>query len=137
MWLKGSGLKIETESLIEAAQEQALSTKYFPKKILKQQIKCRICHNQVESISHIISGCSILAPTEYAKRHNRVANYIHWKIFKHFEIDTKSKYYKLQPQNVINMRKGTILWDKTIFTDRELLANRPDMIFIIKKKNRS
>ena len=57
-----------------------------------------------------------------------MANYIHWKICKYFEIDTKSKYYERQPQNVINMRKGTILWDKTIFTDRETSANRPDII---------
>ena len=97
MWLKSSGLKIETKSLIVAAsylQEQALNTKYFQKKILKQQIEgtCRIWHNQVEII-YIISGCSILAPTEYTKRHNRVANYICWKICKYFEIDTKSKYY--------------------------------------------
>ena len=28
----------------------------------------------------------------------------------------------------MNVRKWTILWDKTIFTDREILANRPDII---------
>ena len=46
-----------------------------------------------------------------------MANYIHWKVCKYFEIDTKSKYYEHQPQDVLNTRKGTILRVKTIFTD--------------------
>ena len=129
-WLKGAGLKIETESLIVAAQDQALNTKYFQKKILKQQIDglCRMCHKHVESISHIVSGCTILAPVEYTKRHNRVASYIHWKICKYFNMETATKYYEHCPQSVKNFMDGFVLWDQTIYTDRMILANRPDIV---------
>ena len=103
-WLKSSKLKIETESLIIAAHEQALNTRYFQKKILKKKVigTCRMCHRHVESISHIVSACSMLAPTEYTKRHNKLAGYIHWMICKNFQIETNPRYYEHQPQTTIS-----------------------------------
>jgi hypothetical protein len=37
-WLKFRDIKGETESTIVAAQDQAISTNYFKKKILKEEI---------------------------------------------------------------------------------------------------
>jgi hypothetical protein len=44
-WLKFGDIKGETESVIMAAQDQEISTNYFKKKILKQEIesRCRLC----------------------------------------------------------------------------------------------
>jgi hypothetical protein len=44
-WLKFGDIIRETESIIMAAQDQAISTNYFKKKILKQEIesRCRLC----------------------------------------------------------------------------------------------
>jgi hypothetical protein len=39
--LKFGDIKGETESVIMAAQDQAISTNYFKKKILKQEIESR------------------------------------------------------------------------------------------------
>ena len=36
-WMKHTGLKGETEGIITAAQDQALSTRYYSKHILKQE----------------------------------------------------------------------------------------------------
>jgi len=53
-WLKSGDIKGETESTIVAAQDQAISTSYFKKKMLKEEIesKCRLCKQHEETIEH-------------------------------------------------------------------------------------
>ena len=60
-WLKSGDIKAETESTIVAAQDQAISTNYFKKKILKEETesKCRLCEQHEETIDHLTSGCPI------------------------------------------------------------------------------
>jgi hypothetical protein len=50
-------IKGETEIVIMAAQDQAISTNYFKKKILKQEIesRCRLCKESEETIDQLIS----------------------------------------------------------------------------------
>ena len=62
-WLKSGDIKGETESIIVAAQEQAISTNYFKNKIFKEETesKCRLCKQHEETIDHLTSGCPILA----------------------------------------------------------------------------
>jgi hypothetical protein len=45
------------------AWDQAISTNYFKKKILKQEIesRCRLCEECEETIDHLTSGCPTLA----------------------------------------------------------------------------
>ena len=68
-WLKYTGLKGETEGLITAAQDQALNTRYYSKHVIKQGSidRCRMCHTQVETVEHIISGCQILAADKFPR----------------------------------------------------------------------
>ena len=76
-WLKSGNIKGETESTIVAAQDQAISTNYFKKKILKEEIetKCRLCKQHEETIDHLTSGCPILAKNEYLMRHDKVCTH--------------------------------------------------------------
>jgi hypothetical protein len=48
-------IKGETESTIMTAQDQAISTNYFKKKILKQEIesRCRLCKQYEETTDHL------------------------------------------------------------------------------------
>ena len=95
---------------------------------------CRICSKQQQTIDHLVSGCSELAKTEYTQRHNRTAAYIHWKICKHYNIKVTDKYYEHEPKTVTENNEATILWDMPIQTDREIKANRPDIIVKDKKQ---
>ena len=81
--LKSGEFKGEKESTILAAQDQAISTKYFKDKILKKEInsKCQFCTQQ-ETTDHLTSGCSILAKNEYLMRHHKVCAHLHHSICK-------------------------------------------------------
>ena len=41
---------------------------------------------------HMAAKCTTLVPSEYTNRHNMVAGYIHWIIFKHMGLQVTDKY---------------------------------------------
>ena len=83
-WLRKGNLKIQTESLVCATQEQALKTNYLKLHIDKTANSplCRMCGNKGEIIQHIICECEKLAQKEYKRRHNNVARRLHWDLCK-------------------------------------------------------
>ena len=129
-WLKGTGLKAETEGLIIAAQDQSLATRFYHHKTIKDGTSplCRLCNRYDESIDHTLSGCPELAKTEYIKRHNNAAGYVHWKILKDYNIKANDKWYEHQLETVTENEKVTILWDMQVHTDKTIKANTPGII---------
>ena len=95
-WLRGTGLKAETEGFIMAAQDQSLFTRNYQSKIAKHWAdpKCRFFDQYDETIDHLVAGCSVLAPNEYRNRHDRVGQYLHWKICKHYNTPHADKWYE-------------------------------------------
>ena len=83
----------QTEGFIVAAQDQSLFTRNFQANILHNGAdpRCRFCNTSTKTIDHFISGCTILAPNEYTNKHNRVGQYMHWKICNHYNIETPNK----------------------------------------------
>jgi hypothetical protein len=49
-------------------------------------------------------------------------------------IETTDKYYKHIPKPVYEEGDGTVLWNQAVHTDREVTANRPDIIIKTKKR---
>ncbi len=127
--LKMEGLKSETEGLIIAAQDQAIKTKYLHAKVIKDgsSPNCRVCERFQETVDHITSGCPVLAKTEYLHRH-KVAAYVHWNICKNYNIEVVEKWYEHNPETVIDNGNTTVIWDMPVHTDREIKANRPDIV---------
>ena len=130
LWLKSAGLKAETEGLIVAAQDQSLATRAYHKYIIKDGTpsECRMCGQFDETVDHIVSGCPNLARNEYIQRHNKIAAALHWTICRHFNIETTDKWYEHTPNTVMGNDSVSILWDMPIITDREIRANRPDIV---------
>ena len=95
-WLRSAGLKVETEGFIVAAQDQSLFTRNLQANILHNGAdpRCRSCNTSTETTDHLISGCTILAPNEYTNTHNRVRQYIHWKICNHYDIEIPNKWHE-------------------------------------------
>ena len=78
-WLRKGNLKRETESLIIAAQDNAIRTNYIKAKIdrTQQNGKCRMYGDRDETVNHNMSECSKLAQREYKTRHDSVGKIIH------------------------------------------------------------
>ena len=68
-WLRKGNFKRETESLLIAAQDNAVRTNHIKARIdktqQKQNRKYRLCGDRDETINHIISKCSKLVQKEY------------------------------------------------------------------------
>ena len=88
-------LKKETESLILAAQEQALRTNSFKQSIDKTSETpiSRLCGESTETVWHIVSGCRKLAQKEYRKRHAKVALQAHWEQCRKYGLKCNDTWY--------------------------------------------
>ena len=137
-WLEKCHLSPQSESYICGMQELAIFTRWHEKNILKTSTDdtCRVCKKETETTFHILAGCDNLAKKEYLDRHNRVANYIHYEICKNYNIQTEKKWHLHCPAEVYMDNKVEILWDMVLTTDRDVGANRPDIVVRDKAKGK-
>ena len=72
-------MKKNTERMLTAVQDQALSTRWRKKHIEKQMktSMCRLGGEKKETTFYILCECSKIAATEYKKRHGGGANILH------------------------------------------------------------
>ena len=102
-WVRKVNLKRETESLLIAAQDNAMRTNRIKARIDKtqQNSKCWLCSDRDETINHIICECSKLAPKEYKAGHDWVGNMIHSEMCRKFQFDHTNKWYMHNPAPVL------------------------------------
>ena len=131
-------MKVETEAMLCAAQEQAIRTNYVKHKIDKttQSPLCTMCDKKKETISHFVSECETLAQKEYKRRHNNVARTVHWKLCGKYNLKRSEKWYEHVPEGVVENEEVKILWDVMIQCDREIKARKPDIV-VVNKNERS
>ena len=70
----------------------------------------------LETVDHIVAGCSALAPTDYTDRHNQVASIIHWDICRRFGVPLESRWYRHHPDKHVETDEITMMWDTIILT---------------------
>ena len=129
-WLRKGNFKRETESLLIAAQDNAIRTNHIKARIDK------ICGDRDETVNHIISEGSKLAQKEYKARHDWVGKVVHWEMCRKFHFDHTNKWYMHNPAPVLEKDSHKLPWDFNIQTDHLIPARRPDLIIINKKKKR-
>ena len=100
---KKGNFKRETESLLIAAQDNAIRTNNIKARIDKtqQNSKCRLCGDWDETINYIISERSKLAQKEYKARHDWVGKVVHWEMCRKFQFDHTNKWYIHNPAPVL------------------------------------
>ena len=112
-----------------AAQDQSLFTRNYQAKIIKNGAdpKRWFCEKFEETVDHLVSECPIMTPDEYLQIHDRVGQYIHRKIFQHYNAPYTMNLDEHKPQKVVETESATILWDFSIHTDKTIQANKPDI----------
>ena len=75
-----------------------------------------------------------MAKNEYLMRHDKVCTHLHYSICKTLGIETTDKWYTHMPKPVYEEGDATVLWNQAVHTDREVTANRPDIIIKNKKE---
>ncbi|XP_045535833.1 uncharacterized protein LOC123721337 [Papilio machaon] len=132
-WLRFGDLFGETEGFVCAIMDEVIKTNNYRKYIMRDGTLdvCRLCHCPGESLRHVTSGCSRLANSEYLHRHNLVARIIHQQLaLKYGLIASEVPYYKYTPEPVLDDGHITLYWDRSIITDRTIVANKPDIVII-------
>ena len=78
-WLCNAYFNPATESLLIAAQDQALNTNWLSCHVhhTVSSDLCRQCRMYPKTIEHIIAGCPTMVQTVYLDRHNAVTSAIH------------------------------------------------------------
>ena len=96
---------------------------------------CRMCNEKEESIFHILSECQKLAQTEYKKRHDKVAQLVHWNLCRKYGLHHSRNWYNHVAEKVSENERAKILWDFSIQTDHVIQARRPDIVVKDKEIN--
>lgn len=65
--------------------------------------------NILNTVTHILGG-SILIPTEYKSGHDRLGQYLLWKICPHYQIKIAANYYKHHEESFVREADITVLW---------------------------
>jgi hypothetical protein len=140
-WLKKSNIHPETEGFIFAIQDRVINTRNYKKHICKHISiidKCRICGTEGETIEHIISSCTVLAQSEYKKRHDIFAKIIHMNLAVKFNLlkDTQP-HYIYKPESCLENDNYKLYFDRTVLTDIHIQHNRPDIIILNKQQKQA
>jgi hypothetical protein len=98
--------------------------------------KCRICGTEGETIEHII--CTVLAQSEYKKRHDISAKIIHMNLAVKFNLlkDTQP-HYICKPDSCLENVNYKLYFDRTVLTDIHIHHNRPDIIILNKQQKQA
>ena len=135
-WLSRGDLKVGTEVLLCAGQEQAIRINYVKYHIdnISDSSMCRLCGKKGENAQHITSRYEKLAQKVYKRRHDSVAKKVYWHICKKNGLEHSEKWYEHAPERAAENEEIKVLWDINIQCDNLIEARRPDLIVIDKKK---
>jgi hypothetical protein len=95
-------------------------------------------NNEGETIEHIISSCTVLAQSEYKKRHDIFAKIIHMNLGVKFNLLKNTQpHYSYTPESCLENDNYKLYFDRTILTDMHIKQNRPDIIILNKKQKQA
>ena len=90
--------------------------------------------NSTKKLLTTTSGCPILAKNEYLLRHDKVCTHLQYSICKALGTEATGKWYTHVPKPVYEEGDITLFRNQKVHTNREVVANRSDIILKTKKE---
>lgn len=138
-WLRIGHISSTNARNAIAAQEGCLRVRGAPvsriRGAARQNMQCRQCSEEKETICHVVSNCNRWLSTLYLDRHNRVARCLHFWFCQKFRIQPVH-YSQAVPARLVSDR-GELLWDMTIQTMAVMDHRKPDIVVIDRLENRA
>ena len=118
-WLRKRNRWRGSESLLTAAQNNAIRTTHIKVRIDKtqQNSRCRLCSDRDKATNLIISEYSKLVEKDHKTRYDWVGKVIHWELCKKFKFAHMNKWYMNNPESAVEKDTHKLLWDFDIQTD--------------------
>ena len=109
-------------SMILALQDGVVATRWMQSHIFGFDVcdSCRIYRRSVESVEHLLSSCTPLAPTMYLRRHNQVL-----KVLYHYLVGSHTRDYWRDPKAVYENDSIKLYWDQPV---GYCPSNHPDIV---------
>ena len=132
-------------SVNQAIRQQLVNTKTYQKAKLKYQIEnitCRMCNVEQETVPHIMCGCSAIAQSIYKSRHDKMLRPLYHFILNKYGFEesevNKPWYQQSLPQPVMENQKAKIYWDIHHYVTNcpSNNANKPDIAIFDKENNK-
>ena len=132
-------------SVNQAIRQQLVNTKTYQKAKLKYQIEnitCRMCNVEQETVPHIMCGCSSIAQSIYKSRHDKMLRPLYHFILNKYGFEesevNKPWYQQSLPQPVMENQKAKIYWDIHHYVTNcpSNNANKPDIAIFDKENNK-
>jgi hypothetical protein len=109
----------QPEVNIQASHAWLKKSNIHPESLQSIIDKCRICGTEGETIEHIISSCTVLAQSEYKKRHDIFAKIIHMHLAVKFNLLKNTQpHYSYTPESCLENYSYKLYFDRTILTCR-------------------
>jgi hypothetical protein len=87
---------------------------------------------------HIISSCTVLAQSEYKKRHDIFAKIIHMNLAVKFNLLKNTQpHYSYTPESCLENDNYKLYFDRTVLTDIHIKHNRPNIIILNKPQKQA
>ena len=118
--------------MILALQDGVVAIRWMQNHIFGLDVcdSCRICRQRKESVEHLLSSYTPLAPTMYVRRHNQVL-----KVLYHYLVGSHTRDYWRDPEVVYENDSIKLYWDQPVQVVGYCLSNRPDIVLWNKQDN--
>ena len=122
-------LTATTESKVFAVQEQEITVKVTRRGVWKEDIEevnCRLCKTDRETVGYILCGCKVLLKSEYFTRHDGMMRVIYSNLLVKygFETELKSWYRDEYVESVKENDCCKLFWNFEFQTNRFVVIEK-------------